>query len=74
MAFLDIFLWYDLHRYDMFDVYSFCSLLRDVGKFEKGENFAQIYFNSRSMHLEFFKHLEDDEPIMIKKFVLQEDD
>ncbi len=72
MAFLDIFLWYDLHRYDTFDVYSFCRLLRDVGDFEKGENFAQIYFVNKSMQLKFFKHLEDDDPIMIKRFVLED--
>ncbi len=71
MSFLDIFLWYDLYEYNKFDVYSFCELLRDVGEFVRGEKFAQIYFVRKSMTLDFYMHLEDDYPVMTKKFILE---
>lgn len=72
MKFLDIFEWNDWQDFDdSFEMYMNCELKRDIGDFEAGTEFDIIYFDQKKMRLSFYKKEDDVEPVMEKRFILE---
>ncbi len=70
--FMDIFEWASWDIADPGKIFYDCVLLRSVGGYNEGEFFSNISFDDEKMVLNFYKDIEDYEPIMVKKFKLDD--
>lgn len=55
-----------------FEIYYDCELLRNVGEYKKGQTFENIQFDTTRLILYFYCSDSDDEPVMTKRFVLED--
>lgn len=69
-SFSNIFEWAEWDDCGETKMFYECVLLRDVGKFKKGDKFSNVTWNDETLKLKFYVNNEDYDPVMVKKLGL----
>ena len=67
--FSDLFNWNNCDRFGESISFDTCTLLKDIGPYEKGKYFEMIFFDTEKLTLRFFEtvlELDNDTPAMTK--------